>query len=126
MNIITTKKRIVTLLAMVGCAALLSGCGGHQNPIQKIDPDTTAQFLVSASQYAEKQLHVFNAPGGYYYGECMTGKQKPSFCSKFYTAMARYGKTTQFFKGITVSDLSNRKTFNAIKEDYERVRFDTI
>jgi len=106
--------------------ALLAACSSHHNPLKTAEPDVAAKFLVSASQAAEKKLHVFNAPGGYYYGECMSGKAKKPLCTKLYKAMAIFSETTTTFKGVTVSDLSDAQVFKRLKEDYQRESFDAV
>lgn len=106
--------------------ALLAACSSHNNPLKTAKPALAAKFLVSASQSAEKQLHVFNAPGGYYYGECMMGKAKKPLCSKLYKAMAEYANTTTDFKGVTVDDLTDAQVFKGLKADYQREQFNAV
>ena len=110
----------------VALVALLAACSSHNNPLKTAKPEAAAKFLVSASQAAEKKLHVFNAPGGYYYGECMTGKAKKPLCTKLYQAMADYAKTTTDFKGVTVGDLTNAQVFKDLKADYQREQFNAV
>jgi len=110
----------------MGLIALLAACSSHNNPIKIAKPEVAAKFLVSASQAAEKQLHVFNAPGGYYYGECMSGKTKKPLCDKLYQAMAEYAKTTTDFKGVTVNDLTDAHVFEGLKADYQREQFNAV
>ena len=113
---------------MVGATlvALLTACSSHNNSLKTTKPALAAQFLVSASQAAEKKLHVFNAPGGYYYGECMAGKVKKPLCTQLYQAMADYAKTTTHFKGVTVGDLTNAQVFKGLKADYQREQFNAV
>lgn len=110
----------------VTLVALLTACSSHHNPLKTVKPEVAAKFLVSASQAAEKKLHIFNAPGGYYYGECMTGKAKEPMCTKLYQAMVDYAKTTTDFKSVTVSDLTNVQVFKVLKADYQREQFNAV
>lgn len=122
----TFIKTIKNVMMITSVMILLGACSSHANPLKTTNSDEAAKFLVSASQAAEKQLHVFNAPGGYYYGQCMMGKMKKDFCGQLYQAMVNYAKTTSSFQTLTVSDLTDPAMFNSIKENYERVRFNTI
>lgn len=127
MSIKKTKKTISGVMfgASISLMLLLSACS-QSNSLKTTDPDKAAKFLVSASQAAEKQLQVFNAPGGYYYGECMMGKEKKSLCDRLYQAMVNYAKTTHDFQRLTVSNLTDQQVFKTLKVDYERERFDAI
>jgi len=118
--------RISTFVVSASVVALLSACGGQSNPLKENPPKEAAQFLVDASQSAEKALHIFNAPGGYYYGECMNGRAEISLCDKLYSAMAQYGKTTQAFRGVTLEDLKDEGVFKVLKTDYQQIRFNTV
>jgi len=123
---IKNSVKIGGLVVGVSLVALLAACSSHHNPLKTAESDVAAKFLVSASQAAEKQRHVFNAPGGYYYGECMSGKAKKPLCTKLYKAMVSFAETTTTFKGVTVSDLSDAHMFKRLKEDYQREAFDAV
>lgn len=119
-------RHILSLGIVVMLSVSLTACFGHDNPLKKMPPKQSAQFLVSASQYAEKALKVFQTPGGGYYGQCMMGKQKTSLCNKLYTNMVTFAKKTPGFKSITVSDLTNKSVWNVIKPDYQQQQFDAV
>lgn len=114
------------LVVGVSLMALLAACSSHHNPLKTAQPKAAAQFLVSASQAAEKQLHVFHVPGGYYYGECMNGKATKPLCAQLYKAMARFAETTTAFKGVTVSDLTDKLVFKKLKARYQREQFNAV
>ncbi len=122
-------KTTIALAAGLGLITGLVGCRHHENPLKKADPTDTATFLVRASQAAEKQLKVYQNSGGFYYGQCMRGKRKQALCAKLYRAMASFAATSKpfkQFKGITIADLTDQNFFTWVKEEYERVNFNTI
>ena len=125
MTIIQGIKKSGILVSVI-LTIFIAACSSHQNPLDKALPQTTAKFLVHASQVAEKQLHVFQAPGGDYYGDCMTGKAKKPLCTALYKAMANYAKTTRAFKNLTVDDLTNWAVFKKHYDDYKNVLFNTL
>ncbi len=118
--------KITLITAGMSLSLLLSGCFGHKNTIKTHDPEVVSHFLVRASQFAEKKVHVFRPPGGYYYGLCMDGKEKKSQCHQLYQAMVTYAKTTTQFKSVTVSDLADKAVYKEIRDTYKRVSFDTV
>lgn len=120
------KQRQTWFIAAALTGVLLTGCSGHQNPLNKPDKTQAAKFLVHASQVAEKKLNLGHPPGGYFYGECMQGKAKGAVCDKLYQAMVNYAKKTKGFESLTQADLTNPNTFERLKDDYERQAFDTI
>jgi hypothetical protein len=119
-------KNTVGLLGLLVLTVSLSGCFGHKNPLKTSRPEDSARFLVHASQYAEKQLHVFQDPGSYYYGLCMKGKKKAEFCQKLYASMVQFAKKSTHFKSLTVDDLMSKSMWNLVYEDYERESFEAI
>lgn len=124
--LIQQNLKISGLIIGVGLAALLAACSSHKNPLNTASPDQAARFLLQASQAAEKKLQVFSAPGGGYYGRCMSGSLQKPLCSKLYQAMTAFAATTVVFKGMTVNDLTDKKVFNKLKNDYQRHRFNAI
>ncbi len=123
---IKTTITLGGLMIGMSVAALLAACSSHNNPLKTADSKAAGTFLVRASQAAEKQLHVFRAPGGYYYGECMRNAAKKPPCTKLYRAMVRYANTTTRFKGLTVSDLTDRSVFKSLRSDYQREQFNAV
>jgi hypothetical protein len=114
------------LVVGAGVVLLFAACSSHNNPLKKAKPDAAAKFLVRASQAAEKQLHVFNSPGGYYYGECMSAKAKKTLCTKLYKAMVSYAGSTVSFKRVTIGDLTDTRVFKTLKDDYQREQFNAL
>ena len=125
MNIMLRQK-LNRLMIGFGMTVLLSACSSYQNPLTTVDPKVAAEFLVKASQMAEKTLHVFHAPGGYYFGTCMRGQAKPAVCHKLYQAMVRFAKTTPTFKSMTVRDLTDPSVFQSLKSTYQREQFNGL
>ena len=112
-------------IVFIGLISMLTACS-HQNPLKSSDQKTTAKFLVSASQYAEQKLGIFTPPGGYVYGECMGGKEKTATCQKLYQKMLEFAKTKPAYQNLSLADLTDKKTWNLLKDDYNQERFNTI
>lgn len=106
-------------------SAAMTGCSSRANPLARADKVVAAKFLVHASKAAELKLN-FPRPGGYYYGMCMSGKEKQAHCQKLYLAMSQFAAGTENFKGITPNEIADQKLFKSLKDDYERVRFNQL
>lgn len=126
----TLKQRTTTvactLVLGVSALMLITGCSKHHNPLEQATPKQAARFLVQASQYAEKQLQVFNAPGGHYYGLCMRGREKPALCQKLYQAMLAFARNTVNFNDLNRDDLTSSTVFAGLQDTYQRVQFNTV
>ena len=125
----TAMKKLKPLFINVGMLSLLTACS--PSPLKTVEQKTTAEFLVHASQAAERKLKLtelefYFPPGGYYYRDCMRGKENKELCHKLYLAMVDYAKTTEKFKRLTVNDLTDRNIYNKIGEAYERARFNGV
>lgn len=112
-------------IIFIGLIAMLTACS-HQNPLGSSDQKTTAKFLVSASQYAEQKLGAFTPPGGYVYGKCMSGKEKAATCNKLYQQMLEFAKNEPVYQNLSLADLTDKKTWNLLKDGYNQERFNTI
>ena len=117
---------MIGVLGLVVMGASLSACFGHDNPLKQSPSKQSAQFLVHASQYAEKKLNVYQEPGGAYYGACMDGHQKAAFCHKLYRDMTQFAQKTQNFKGLTTGDLRDKATWKLLHNAYQREQFNAI
>jgi hypothetical protein len=116
-------EKIKPLFISVGMLSLLTACS--PSPLKTAKPKTAAEFLVHASQAAEKKLKLtelrfYAPPGGYYYRDCMENKK---LCHKLYLAMVDYAKTTSTFNSLTVDDLTNQTIYQKLEEDYKRAWF---
>lgn len=125
MRLITMEK-IKPLFISVGMLSLLTACS--PSPLKTAEPKTVAEFLVHASQAAEKKLKLtelrfYSPPGGYYYRDCMEGKENKKLCHNLYLAMVDYAKTTSAFDSLTVNDLTNQTTYQKLEEVYKRAWF---
>lgn len=125
MRLITMEK-IKPLFISVGVLSLLTACS--PNPLKTAEPKTAAEFLVHASQAAEKKLKLnelrfYSPPGGYYYRDCMEDKENKKLCHNLYFAMVDYAKTTGTFNNLTVDDLTNQTVYQKLEEDYKRAWF---
>lgn len=120
-------KMLKFTLLGAGLLLGLSACS-EQSPLKTKPPEKAAAFLVKASRYAEKQIGHFQPPGGKVYGICMQGKADVIHvdCTKLYQAMVQYAHTQADFKGLTVKQLTNAKTWQRLGEDYQRQAFDQI
>ena len=128
MRLITMKK-IKPLFISVGMLSLLTACS--PSPLKTSEPKTAAEFLVHASQAAEKKLKLtelrfYSPPGGYYYRDCMSGKENKNLCHKLYLAMVDYAKTTSTFNSLTIDDLTNQTVYQKLEEDYKRAWFNGV
>lgn len=112
--------RILFFIAM----GFLAAC--HQNPIVNISPEKTIGFLISASRYAEEKLGVLNGVGGGYYSACMSNTKVNIDCEMLYKTMLVYAKQDKDFKDLSLSDLTDKKRFMSLKEDYDATVFDSI
>jgi len=122
-------KRIKPLFISACMLSLLTACS--PSPLKTVEPKATAEFLVHASQAAEKKLKLtefrfYSPPGGYYYRDCMKGKENKELCHKLYLAMVDYAKTTNKFQHLTVNDLSDKSIYKEIGEAYERAWFNGV
>ena len=122
------KRTQTMLFIMVGLSLifLLTGCQPQGNPLEKVTPQTAAQFLVSASQAAEQKLNVFSASGGGYYGRCIQDKLKPKFCDKLYHAMVDYAHTSKQYPTLTVNNIKDNNFFISIETNYQRDVFNDV
>jgi len=116
------RKKIALLVVFLG----LVGCAKHTNPLMKVTHKKAALFLVHASQYAEKQLKIYQPPGGTIYGQCMEGSAENVNCERLYRSMLQYGKLKPEFKALTLLDLKNTTMWDAVKDSYNRESFDAI
>ncbi len=124
---------MIKIISAVGAFAVVSSaviilvaCSSHTNPLVKVSKKNAAKFLVKASQFAEKKLNVFQAPGGAYFGECMNQKLAKALCAKLFDAMSRYAASSADFKAVTVEDITDKKLYSQINETYQRERFNAV
>lgn len=120
------KKYGLSLIGVALILTTLSACSSDKNPLQTAPEKEAATFLVNASQYAEKQLHSYQAPGGEMYGECMSHQAKKISCEKLYQYMSEYAKNTAHFNTVTVSNLKDQSTWQRLKASYQREQFNAI
>jgi hypothetical protein len=120
------KHNLIRCIGLVVVSVSLAACFGQTNPLKTNKVKNSAAFLVKASKYAEQQLNIYTPPGGAAYGQCMNNQLKPSLCSKLYSKMVDYSKSTSGFKGLSTSDLTNVSTWKQIESAYGQIRFDSI
>jgi hypothetical protein len=118
-------KNTTLMTLSLSTAVMLVGCSGHKNPLSNPNITKTAQFLVHASQYAEKKINIFHAPGGGAYGQCKAGKLTSSTCVRLYDAMVTYAQSTNF-KGLQEQDLKNNTSWTSLKDEYNKIQFNQI
>lgn len=112
-------KKTVFITGLMGVAALLSAC--HQSPLDTASPKIAAKFLIDASKFAEKKENRMVSGRGY--KECMEENKQHFNCAALFKFMTDYAKSNVEFKGLTVADLKNKKTFNKVRESYETALF---
>lgn len=118
---IKNSKKTQSLFLCIGLSVVVSACSGS-DPLKKQPVDQSAKFLIKASLYAEKRLKLLN-PGGYYYGECMRGKEDKSVCKKLYREMVHYAKNIEGYKNLTINELADANTYTRLGRAYESARF---
>lgn len=114
-------------LKILACVTplLLTAC--HQdNPLKTESPKAVATFLMNASANVEKRLQ-FPIPHdafGHGYLECMEGKVSPEMdCPRLFSGMVAFANENHFppFKNITLTQLTDKVTFEAIADDYAEI-----
>ena len=112
----------IQMIGLVVLACFLSAC--HKNPLKTQSEQNSTRFLINASVAAEQSLHLglndLSAQRAYL--NCMDAKSTTFDCTAFYQAMADFSKRGTFpdFKGITLTDLTDKSVFNTLREGYEQ------
>lgn len=111
-------KKIYPLMALATTTFMLTAC--HKNPLKQHSESKGAEFLVAASEQAEKTLHLIIPPkdAGSLYRTCMEGEgeAKNIDCKALYKAMTQSVKKRDF-KGIKVADLTDKEVYEGLKEE---------
>jgi len=116
-------KKLFLLTVAIGTLIVgLCACSHHTNPLAQPDRTDSAKFLVRASHYAEKRLHLKNE-NAYGYRDCMLGRLKKSICHQLYTEMVHYSKTQKDYDTLKLSDLKDRTIWQSLKVDYQGAAF---
>ena len=126
--------RTVLGLALVGVGVLTLSACGKTNPLKTQSPESTAKFVMKASEDAEKKMGFKNVRGGQY-GQCMEGRNVvsagfampiPIDCKDLYKNMVDFAQKDPDFKGLSVQALTDKSVFSSFKEHYERDVFNNI
>lgn len=111
----------------IGALAIgLAACSGSDNPLLINPPKESVKFLIVASQYAEQALHIYHAPGGEIYGQCIEDSATGVDCDALYKTMVIYAKDNKKFQAVTVSDLTSSTMWKKLSDDYHQELFNTI
>jgi hypothetical protein len=121
-------KHMTKMIAMVSLLATLTAC--HENPLPKQeDQEMTAQFLVNASSFAEKELKFKSSNDdiwGRAYLDCAVNKvQDVRGCEPLYVEMVAFAKAHEEgeLAEITVADLSDKEFQRHIVRLYKQRLF---
>lgn len=131
MQINLQKTSFFTINTTIALALALTGCG-HENPLATQTTEQSGEFLFKASQSAEKALGQLVPPGGGKYGQCMNGSKKDeSFCNNLYEKMIVYARQntesdSAEFENINLSDLTDKKVFYLVQDEYHNKVFTAI
>ena len=100
----------------------LSAC--QQNPLTKNSEEDTTRFLINASIAATKSmgLGLNDIEASRAYLNCMDGKVQKYDCSTLYAKMTKVADDARFsaFKGVSVAQLTDKDTYNRVREGYEQ------
>ncbi len=104
----------------------LLGCSGS-NPLDGPDHETRVKDLLAASQYAEQTLKLGDPPyRGYFYELCMKNKKKGKVCQDLYSVMLKKLRRQKVYQNVTLSNLTDKRMWLHIRDDYFNDRFDQI
>jgi hypothetical protein len=122
-------KKTSAVTALILAASLgVSACSKAPNPLLQVSERDAGVFLANASQYAQKKLKwdrdTYGSGGGY--GVCMTKTAPSANCQTLYKTMLVFAKEQQAYKTLTVSELTDRQTFEKLKEDYQGAKFELL
>lgn len=115
------SKRIA-IISMLLVTCMLCAC--HKNPLKTNPEEDSTRFLINASVFATKVLGLGlkDILAQRAYLNCMDGKAVDFDCKALYLAMTQIPTNTRFssFKGITVAELTDKETFDSLREGYEQ------
>jgi hypothetical protein len=109
--------------AVFTSVALLSAC--HQDALKREPQDKSVAFLIKASTEAGKKLHMSYKPS-HAYSFCMTGNPTKINCDALYEEMLAVAKTSDNFKDLTRTELTDQAAFQAMKEPMDIKLFNTL
>jgi len=123
-----TQKKATLVALILGVSLSLCACSHPANPLTQVSKHDAGVFLANASQYAQKKLKwdrdTYGSGGGY--GVCMTKTAPSANCQTLYKTMLVFAKEQQAYKTLTVSELTDRQTFEKLKEDYQGAKFELL
>lgn len=121
-------KRMTKTIVLASLLTTLTAC--HENPLPKQeDQELTAQFLVNASSFAEKELKFKSSNDdiwGRAYLDCAVNKvQDVRGCEPLYVEMVAFAKTHEEgeLADITAADLRDKKFQRHIAPIYKQRLF---
>lgn len=107
-----------SLIALMGCS--------HSNPLNKYSHKAVADDLLSSAVRAEMHLGIAKKAyqAGYYYSDCMDGKNHGKTCDAIYRAMQHNLKTK--YKSLSTSDIRDKKLWSFVKGYYQGDMFNRL
>lgn len=117
-------KTIVLLSSVTASSLMLTAC--HENPLKSHSERENITALQEAARAAEKGLSLPSFKRGRTYLDCMKGKPVEVGCERFFEHMLQALKTKQGYKNMSLSDLTDKKSFASLADSYEDKLFNTI
>ncbi|MDF1654361.1 MAG: hypothetical protein P1U34_04535 [Coxiellaceae bacterium] len=120
-----TKKNITITCLYVSTCTLIA-CSPHINPLQTVSQKKAAHVLLRAAITSEKKLKLDpDVPAGALYMDCMQRDMPRKICITLYKAMLSYAKKYPDFKQLTLQDISDKKTYQDLSDEYEKQYFNS-
>ena len=123
-------KKLIGAGTLLAFSLTLAACS-QQNPLQKElktnGTKATAKFLLMAAKYGEHELKLSQDIGsGFVYSNCMKGKTTGEKCTKLYSEMVIFAHKNPEYRSLSVSDITDKKLWQSISQDYDDLRFTTL
>ncbi|MDF1760846.1 MAG: hypothetical protein P1U40_09950 [Coxiellaceae bacterium] len=123
MKLYSLKKQALFVGIYTSVCALIA-CSPHKNPLQTVSLRKAAHVLLRAAITSEKRLKLDpEIPAGALYMDCMKRKTPRKICFPLYKAMLSYARQQPGFKQLTLQDISDKKTYEDLSDEYQQQYF---
>ena len=117
-------KKIVLLGSLTASSLMMTAC--HQNPLKSHSERENVATLQEAARVAEKESNLPSLNRGRTYFNCMKGKPVDIGCKRFFEQMLAALKKKQGYEDMSLTDLTDKKSFASLADAYEDKLFNTI